>query len=467
MGDSDDESAAMQLEALPHECQLLVFSALPPDERARCCVVRRSWNALLAHSDFWKVLVVSPATSGLERRDTEALLRGAAARARGALVKLDVSGCDAAMLLALPDIAAANADTLLDVRVHKALRDDGVGPYFSGCFNGCRDVEAILTAAPNVRLLEAEVGWFGVSVTEARRMLYGDPPFQPLRLRKVHVFPSYGDGRDAAAWLALIGALAAHATLEEVELSEARLETSTAVLDALVDAALAGRWSRVALSGCYLVPACAPALSRLLRDGDALTTLELRCSDESPVYMLDVPTAALLSAALRANSTLTSLAVTRMNIWHEPDAAAELLGALTAHPSVRRLDLQHNYATHVSAQAGAAAAALIAANAPALEALDMSCWGLEENALGLVVDALPGNTYLRELNVWENYMGMRFMRNRLQPALDVNTSLRKLTITPGADDDVYDQESADDRREMHAVEAMIARRAEEAAGVHA
>jgi hypothetical protein len=460
MGDNDDASAAMQLEALPHECQLLIFSSLPPDERARCCVVRRSWNALLAHSDFWKVLDVSPVTSVLARPATEALLRGAAARARGALVKLDASGSDHMMVHALPDIAAANAGTLLDVRVHVALRDDGWGPYYSNCLD-CRDVEVFLTAAPSVRLLETEVRC--MSVTDARRMLRGIPPFQPLRLRQVNVLPHGADAADTAAWMVLIEALAAHASMKDVQLSDAPLDTAPAVLDAFVDAALACRWSRVALSRCYFVPACAPALSRLLRDGDALTTLELRCFDESPVHMLDMPAAALLSAALRANSTLTSLALTSMHIWRDPDAAAELLGALTAHPSVRRLDLQRNDAWHVRAQAGAAVAELIAANAPALEALDLTSSRLEEHGLGRVVDALPSNTHLRELNIWDYGMGMiwwiMFTRRQLLPALNANTSLRKLTITPEFDDDLDDQEVADWRREMRAVEAIVARRA--------
>jgi hypothetical protein len=453
MGDNNHESAAMQLEALPHECQLLIFLALPPDERARCCVVRRSWNALLAHSDFWKVLDLSPATSGLVRSATEALLRGAAARARGALVKLDASGSDWKMLRALPEIAAANAATLLDVRVH---RGDGWP------FHGCHIVEAILTAAPNVRLFEAEVVC-SLGMTDARRMLRGAPPFQPLRLRRVHVSPHMSDGADAT-WWALIESLAGHASLKDVELLGTPLDTAPGFLDALVDAALACRWSRVALSAYsipYFTPACAPALSRLLRDGDAFTTLELRGPAVPPGNILDVSAAALLSAALRSNRMLTSLALTGMHIWHDPDAAAELLGALTAHPSVRRLDLNRNTAMRVSAQAASAVAEIIAANAPALKVLDMSCWDLGETAFGRVVDALPSNTHLRELNMWGNGMGMRFMRNRLQPALDANTSLRKLTITPDTDDDLDEEVSVngDKRREMRAVEAMVARRA--------
>jgi hypothetical protein len=74
-----------------------------------------------------------------------------------------------------------------------------------------------------------------------------------------------------------------------------------AVLDAVVDAALAGPLQRVALHSCGLSPASAPALARLL-SCDALTFLD--CSDHA---LLDAPAAAVLAAALRANATLTSL----------------------------------------------------------------------------------------------------------------------------------------------------------------
>jgi hypothetical protein len=458
MGDSlNVPAAAMALEALPHDFLVAVFSSLPPDERARCCVVHRSWNALLAHHDFWKILDVSPATVGMARPATEALLRGAAARAQGALVKLDVSGCDWWLLQALPDIAAASADTLLDVRVHVAAREYGFEPGLYGGFCRRDEIELLLAAAPNLRSLEADVHNLGVD--DARHMLRGVPPFQPLRLRKVDVRGGRAEDQ-AAVWLALIQDLAAHAHVKDVRLSGAPLVTAPAVLDALVDAAVVRRWSGIALSAYGFTPACAPALSRLLRDGDALTTLTVTGSDRfPPVHMLDAHAAALLSAALRLNTTLTSLSLPWMHVWHDPGAAAELLGALTAHPSVRRLDLQHNSATHVCLQAAAAVEQLIAANAPALEALNMSYWRLGQDALGRVVGALPRNTHLRELNVWENGMGMWFMRYRLEPVLASNTSLRKLTITPELDDDIYDQESANDRRQMRAVEVMVARRA--------
>jgi hypothetical protein len=55
--------------------------------------------------------------------------------------------------------------------------------------------------------------------------------------------------------------------------------------------------------------------------------------------------------------------------------------------------------------------------------------GLQEAALGPLVDALPGNTHLKKLLLGEVTASAEFLRERLLPAVRANTSLRKFKIT--------------------------------------
>ena len=84
---------------------------------------------------------------------------------------------------------------------------------------------------------------------------------------------------------------------------------------------------------------------------------------------------------------------------------------------------------------GAVLAAVIAADAPALRRL--VCWdsNLGDAGLAPIVDALPLNHHLRELNVGKNNVNMSkaFARERLLPAVRSNTTLRKLYCSyPGS-----------------------------------
>jgi hypothetical protein len=108
--------------------------------------------------------------------------------------------------------------------------------------------------------------------------------------------------------------------------------------------------------------------------GTALSTLDL---SGDPSRLLDEPAAVLLGTALRANTTLTAVSVTFMCLFSDAGAATALLQALTAHPSLQKLDLSFNYDEdfyHEPAALDAARVALgalVAANAPALRELDL------------------------------------------------------------------------------------------------
>ncbi len=154
--------------------------------------------------------------------------------------------------------------------------------------------------------------------------------------------------------------------------------------------------------------------------------------------------------ALRANSTLTSLILESCDVWQDAAAAALLLGALTAHRSLRTLVLGADRILGEEQQAPAVAAALgalVAADAPALQELDISHSGLGDACLGALVDALPLNTHLRTLNLdYTNYT-KDFAHDRLLPAVRANTSLRHLTAAVWRDE--FEAAADDDGEDRH------------------
>jgi hypothetical protein len=407
------------LSPLPLSLVHHIFSLLPPDVRARCACVCRGWHTTLLEPSLWTRLNLSP-SSGVRVRVADAVLAGAAAKARGQLTALNILGCEAVSFDALLAVVRANGD---------ALRELCVGVHTLQTLNVDR-VMQLLQAAPQLTACHADVrAVTGIDVADARRMLRNETPFQPLRLHTLSV--AFPDDADDASAIVLAADLAAHASLHRVELSNAPLAT-LAALDAFVDAALMRRMSSFFFVNCRFSPASAPALARLV-GGGALKTLFISQSGEQ---LLDGPSAALLAAALRANTTLTSLSFVSMRLWSDTDAAAALLSALTGHPSVRTLILAVNRvdAAHEAA-AGAALGALVAANAPALTELNASSSNLGDAVLRPLIEALPANAHLRELDISYNGMSEAFARDVLLPAVRANTSLRTLRVDieiPGA-----------------------------------
>jgi hypothetical protein len=391
--------------ALPHALALAIFSGLTVEQRLRCSEVCRGWRATLNDHAAWLSLDLLRANG---RACSEALLRAATSRAGGQL-------CSLRLACALHDplcaVAAANAATLQELRVSTP----------AGELPGrVREVEVLLRAAPQLRTLEADVDC--ETAAEAHRVLRNEPPFGPLCVRQFRI-SAYAATADEV--LALAADLAAHAWLTGVSLSGAPLD-APAALDAVVDAALARRLSSVTLHSCGLAPASVPALARLIGGGDTLT--ELHIVGLRP--LLDAPAAALLANALRANTTLTALTLQGIQLWHDAAAAAELLGALTAHPRLRLLNLSWNWLHGdvgvQAAEAGTMLAALLLANAPALQTLDISRSSLGDEGMRPVVEALRHNTHLTKLNCFHSELSEAFARDRLLPALRANAALREL-----------------------------------------
>jgi hypothetical protein len=372
----------------------------------RCAEVCRGWRAVLSDASVWLRLDLSPA--GGVARATDALVRAAAARAAGRLQALDLSGCTRITQEVIRAVAAENAGALVELRLAEPEPDSQ-----AHCAS-VDELEALLQAAPLLRVLEADVACS--SAEEARRMLRNEAPFGPLHVRTLR-----SEGlADAAAVQSFAQDALAHAWLTGLYLNGAPLN-EPAALDAVIDLALQRRLTYLALYACGLSPASAPSLARLV-DGSALRTLAVENLD---ARLLDEPAAVLLGNALSANTPVTSLALQLVDLFNDGAAAAELLGALTAHLSLQKLDFSFNsgapgHAPGALAAAGAALGALVAANAPALRELDLYQCGLRDAGLGPLVDALPANTHLRSLDCRSNIVSDAFMRERLLPAVRAN-----------------------------------------------
>jgi hypothetical protein len=405
------EPAAGDLSQLPRALLQAILARLPVDCRLHCATVCRSWRGALDEPSLWLRLDLSAAGGVRPRHACDALLSAAVARADGKLQLLDATGCSRLSRAALLAAAAANGEALRELRLCGA-------PPLS-----LADAEALALAAPLLRTLLADACAF--SAGDARRLLRNEPPFEPLRLRRLDVRGVYAH---ESVIEALAADLASHASLTRLELA-ASLH-SPASLDAVVHAALARRLTHVGFCYCRLSFESAPALARLIAGG-CLRELAIRGEHNQ---LLDGDAAALLGAALAENSSLTALTLRGIRLWSHPAAAALLLRALTGHASLRSLDIGFNQAEDAGDVIGDALGALVCADAPALTRLDAFDCQLGDAALGPLWDALPRNTHLRTLRCEAAPMCDAFAEERLLPAVRANASLRTLTLRlpPGA-----------------------------------
>ena len=137
MASSEAEvTTAATWDALPDSLALRILGLVPADTRLRCSKVRRDWRRLLSSAAVWSRLDLSPAgCATCHAASEEALLRGFAAKAGGALVSLDVSGRSQLPVAALLEVATANAGTLntLCATVRRAKSKDATWSGFCVC----------------------------------------------------------------------------------------------------------------------------------------------------------------------------------------------------------------------------------------------------------------------------------------------------------------------------------------------
>lgn len=424
-----------------------IFLSIPAVDRARASCVSRGWRDVLADPALWRCLNLQ--LYALGRLDAAALLRGAAARAYGSLHTLNVSGPHCFPPQTVMDVVTANAGSLRELRV-SALRVGVLGAETEDL-----TAQALLRAAPLLRVLGADLS---LEVQNATSLMRSEPPYAlPLQPRVLEVrfddrllFPNELVGMPGG--LERVGPFAAvlqDATLQPSLLALKVLGADTAnpaVLDALVDAALARRLRGINFE-LSTPPAPAP-LARLVAGG-ALELLELRMiaapnhnnvnapQPQIGPAMFDVAGAALVAAAVRASTTLRSLSFFMAGC--DDDATAALFDALVGHRTLRSLKVTiwrygdqltvRTALAHDAARAlGAALGAIVAADSPTLVALVLYRLHLGDTGLAYVVDALPHNSHLRLLTLLGNNMSEEFARERLLPALRANVGLRVLKV---------------------------------------
>jgi hypothetical protein len=458
--------------ALPAAFLDALLLRLSPSARARACCVSRAWRDAGARPGLWAALECAAPWPW-----SDDALCSAAARARGGLASLSLERSfrvtEAALLRVLRANPALRTLALphpyLDRQLAERLEEDDTGDRIcdrNASTVHVRDVRAVLACAPQLERLD--VPRATATALGAAQLLGGAPPFAPVCVAKLYVH-EHGEYARARTWRfpavaslrAFAAAVRGAAWLQDLTLSGALLRAGdedeewngagsgdddayearvahwghafgmAELVDALAAAPRLERLYVEEAGFCLsLLPEAAPHLARLLRDSAALRCFELY-GDGVP--LLDRRGGAAVAAALRANAALTKLRLCGVGLWLCAEAALALLDALVGHPSLRQLHLraEHTEPQHRSA-AGAALARLLAADAPALELLDVAHWTLGEAALLPVAAALGRNSHLRELDIENNGdEGARdwspaFLEGALLPAVRGCASLRKL-----------------------------------------
>ena len=389
---------------LPLSVELLIFSFLPVDQRLRCAEVSRGWRATVAQPALWRRVDMSH-TSGVTRV-TDALLGAVVSRAGSALAVLDLSETylsRESVLLALH--AAAAAGNVVQ-ELHVPSREYLYVP----------DVNSVLAAAPELRELHANVR---CQPPDADVLLEGRPPFAPLRLRRFSLFPSWGLPSERLLLPSALADARVQPGISGLSLLGFNLDAQ-GMMETFADAVCARpRLQSLRFTGCDFSSPAYPGLARILGDGGIA---DLRLENLDP----DDAMASVICDGLRASSSvLTKLLLGSAHV------SAPLLRALVAHQSLCYLTLHASHPENV-AEIGEALAALIAADAAALKALDLQSCVLNANGLGPLFDALPRNSHLRTLECslggGNLYFSTEFTHERMLPAVRANTSLRTLEI---------------------------------------
>ena len=393
--------------ALPRALALPIFRLLPADARAHAALVCRAWRDAVAEPSVWTYLDLT-FSGGVRVSVTDAVLRGAAARARGQVQTLAVMH-SAVSYDAVLQFVTANADSLHELYCMKPEDISWIQSW------GAQLVERIARAASQLRILHVDVC---VSGADAVRMVSKDEPFGALRLHSLGMF---------RVTVADLLALAAEMTrrqepLQRLSLQSAPLQTSAA-LDALADAALACRLCTLTIDTCDLSMALVPALTRILY-GNNLTSLIIY---RSVVPLFDAAAVKQFADALASHRALFCLRLVTVELWQNPAASAAVLRAVTRHPTLQELYVSDTRIPDPAA-AGAALGAVVAANAPALRSLWIAGTPLGDVGLRPLLDALATNTHLQMLDCRETGMSEDFARDVLLPAVLANTGLRSLKL---------------------------------------
>jgi hypothetical protein len=310
---------------------------------------------------------------------------------------------------------------------------------------GYHELRSVLEFPELSRLRSLEADVRVERLADACTVLRGEPPFERLQVRSLH-FASVAD-LSAEALDRFRADLAASESSPRLCYLQHLPQHHNVLLDGLADAALELRLARLGLR-CALMATCAPAVARVL-DGGTVTELAVNygsChpqpSERRPAFAYEAfseseaESAAVLEAALKENTSLTSLALawTGMTVpgWYGGNCINAtgplLIRALALHPRLRVLELRKNLVDwHLDPiHFFDTVADLVAANAPALKELTLSGFKLGEDVLHPLLNALARNTHLRVLHIPRIDVSLSFARNTLMPAVKACATLRRL-----------------------------------------
>ena len=414
------EAATSALAPLPLQVVHRIMSLVPVDSRARACCVCRGWRDVLAELSLWTELDLSGVCGVSCKLNATAVLLGASRRAQGQLISLKL-GEALAYTREVLEVVAANSGSLRELHMPYLCARNQELPHDL-------EVRNVLQAAPQLELLD--VRYMSCAWEVAPRMLHAEGALKPLRVRwlgTLCLHPHTLVGINIAApFAAALADAAAQPALRELTISGADLQQS-AVMTLLVDAVLVRpRLSKLTIGTSCTPPAPAP-LARLLRDG-TLKCLNYHGSPGNRTPLFDAAGAVVVAEALRANTTLTEITMWSAGLLCDMAAADTFLRALAGHHSLTTLVLgTERFANPVVL--GAAVAALVAADAPALRKLRLVDVGLRQCALAPLVDALAANHHLRELDLCSNDVTRAFVEEQLLPAVARAGAQRAFAIT--------------------------------------
>jgi hypothetical protein len=399
--ETESQLAATVLPPLPSDAVELIFLLVPVHLRLRCREVARSWRALLERRRLWRDCDLSAVPSELR---TPALLRAASLRAGGQLRTLNVSGWGDHGEEVL-EVVRENSALLLELRM-KFFGEHG--------FPEREDLEALLGAAPQLRLLECDL----LAQPDALHpMLLNEPPFGPLRLGCLHII----DVEVLNA--AFAEQIAAHPSLTELVLDSVLLDAASA--NTVADAVVAGRLSKLELFYCEIPAEVLPAMSRLLSTG-SLAVLTIECV--GGCLLFDDHSALSPFCESFRPASLTKLSLQHCALFYPLWSGLSILSSCTAHSSLKKLELSGNELE--SNEARTAAGILLAqilASSPALESLEVSCT-LHDQGMRPLFAALARSTTLRSLYCYDARVSAECARDCILPAVQANTSLRRLVL---------------------------------------
>jgi len=222
-------------------------------------------------------------------------------------------------------VLQANAGSLVELRAWDCL-EPGKRWHFLSVLN----IEALLAAAPLLRLLECDAGARGELSTTTLRLLE-EQQFAPVRLQALYLQPMNAPlGVPATA-----ARISLHPSLKRLHVWCVDLRSELA-LDAVVDLSIS-QLQRLTMVNCNLSPASLPALTRMLGSG-CLTELLIYNGLAPLVLGVAVPA---FCAALRA-SRLVELALESIWLWHSLEDGLAVIAACTGHPTLRALNLRYN-----------------------------------------------------------------------------------------------------------------------------